>query len=777
MTAARRREPAVSRGPLVLVVTADSPLAGLPAALSQLDASHTWMPVTACGQHGGSLLLNPRESRISRPWEGFSKRGKRGRETARLQLRGSITECRTAAGGPWRTALSRRGAFLMQQGALVMKTRFFAWAVSVACVVTAVVAAEAGAATFPYKAHVVSNQARVRGGPGQAYPVTGHLAFGSEVDVYRHDPGGWCAIRPPEGSYSWVLADAAQLLPNGLAKVVRPGVPSYVGGTEVPDRSLSHVTLQEGELLEVLDVRRNGEDFPGGVSAAQTWLKIRPPSGEFRWIHVSSLRTVGSGEPLPPTAVAPALPLQPQIPRSNPDFALATSPGSGLAEEMGFAGPPLELKPQRIPTVPIPRDAVPGTETGGMANTATMAESASASANAAVEPYPIAAAYDAPANKDFDATGSEVLATSGILSADAAVSGWRPMTGPMDTTGYVRERPAAYGPEYGVRVSGLRFSQPVVPGRRLTPLTPEEFARQAQMLELDLAARLAEPPEAWNPADLRQRAADLQAAAPDAEARDRAAKIAQKVAQAEQIAAQWRGLAGAGTPGQAGVAAGTAMPPSSVPQAAVPVQPAMPGMPLPPPQVGERPTRIAPPPTAIAVATVPSQGIAPPVRSDGADFRNVIRASAASGASDTRITSLAAPFGGTDAQPAAASRPVPTREEIAHELLEIRRQRFDAIGRLIRAQVRRPGDPPYALTDEEGRVVAYVQPSPGTVMRSHVGRTVGVMGKFSGSGATRLLTAEHVAVLDSQRPTPAPRPATNESPVRFAESPARSLVR
>lgn len=661
-----------------------------------------------------------------------------------------------------------------------MKTRFFAWAVPVACCVTTVVAAEAGAATFPYKAHVVSNQARVRGGPGQAYPVTGYLAFGSEVDVYRHDPGGWCAIRPPEGSYSWILADAAQLLPNGLAKVVRPGVPSYVGGAEVPDRSLSHVTLQEGELLEVLDARRVGEDFPSGVSAAQTWLKIRPPSGEFRWIHVSSLRAVGSGEPFPPAAVTPALPLQPQIPRSNPDFAPATSPGSGPAEETGFAGTPPELKPQRIPTVPIPRDAVRDREIGETADTAAIAGSAFVPAIAAAEPQPIAAAYEAPGNNLSNETGSGVLATSGILSADAAVSGWRPMTGPMDTAGYVRERPAAYGPEYGVRASGLRFSQPVVPGRRLTPLTPEEFARQAQSLELDLATRLAEPPEAWNPSDLRQRAADLQAAAPDAEARDRAAKIAQKVAQAEQIAAQWRGLAGAGTPGQAGVPAGTPMPPSSVPQAAVPPQlgmPALQGIPLPPPPVGERPTRIAPPPTAIAVATVPSQGIAPPERSYGADSGNVIRASAAAGASDTRITSLAAPFGGTAAQPAAGSRPVPTREEIARELLEIRRQRFDAIGRLIRAQVRRPGDPPYALTDEDGRILAYVQPSPGTVMRSYVGRTVGVMGKFSGSGATRLLTAEHVAVLDSQRPTPAPRPATDESPVRFAESPARSLVR
>lgn len=661
-----------------------------------------------------------------------------------------------------------------------MKTRFFAWAVPLACVVTAVVALEAEADSFPYKAHVVSSQARVRGGPGQAYPVTGYLAFGSEVDVYRHDPGGWCAIRPPEGSYSWVLADAAQLLPNGLAKVVRAGVPSYVGGAEVPDRSLSHVTLQEGELLEVLDARRDEEDSPGGVSTPQTWLKIRPPSGEFRWIHVSSLRVVGSGEPLPPAAVTTSPPLQPQIPLHEANPQPAVPFGSDPADELKFAGPPSELKPQRIPTVPIPRDAVPGTEIGGTADTAAIAGSASVPAIAGVEPQPIAAAYEAPGDNPSNGTGSGVLATSGVLSGDAAVNGWRPMNGPMDTAGYLRERPVPGGPDYGVRSSGLRYSQPVVPVRRTTPLTPEEFARQAQSLEIDLAIRLAEPPEAWNLSDLRRRAADLQTAAPDAEARDRAAKIAQRVAQAEQIAAQWRSLAGAESAGQAGVAAGTSMPPSSVPQAAVPSQPGMPaiqGMPLPPPPVGERPTRIAPPPTAIAVATLPVPGTAPPERSYGADSGNVIRASAASGVSDLRVASPTDPVGGTAAQSVAGSRPVPTREEIARELLEMRRQRFDAIGRLIRAQVRRPGDPPYALTDEDGRILAYLQPSPGTVMRSYVGRTVGVMGKFSGNGGSRLLTAEHVAVLDSQRPTPAPRPATEESSVRFAESPARSLVR
>jgi len=655
-----------------------------------------------------------------------------------------------------------------------MKTRRFAWVVPVICLLTVIAAVEASATTFPYKAYVVIHQARVRGGPGQAYPTTGYLAFGSEVDVYRHDPGGWCAIRPPEGSYSWVLADAAQLLPNGLAKVLRPGVPSYVGGVEVPDRSLSHVTLQEGELLEVLDARRVGDESSNGVPAAQTWLKIRPPSGEFRWIHVSSLRAVGSGEPLPPAeSVSASLPLHSPKPQATaePDSMAAAVRDTGGETE--FTNRPLEPKPQRIPTVPIPQDPGLNVQADGTADTAPSGLTF-ATTNAAVGSRPIAAAYDSPPENLAGESASGVLATSGIVPVEGA-SGWRPMTGPGESMGSLRERPTAeFGPEYGGRSSGLRFSQPVVPSRNLAPLTAEEFARQAQALELELAARLTERPEAWNLSDLQQRAVDLRAAAPDGEARDRAAKIAEKIAEAEWVAVQSRGVMQGAVRGQASAAAG----PSSQMRAASDGQvPASPATPLPPLPVAERPTRIAPPPTAIAWPAVPSPASAAAAkRPDGFDSEGVVRASAALGAAvGESSTNRTAEVNAASA--ADVSRPVPTREEIARELLELRRRRFDAVGRLIRAQVRRPGDPPYALTDEDGRVLAYLNPAPGTVVRSYVGRTVGVMGKFSGSGERRLITAEHVAVLDSQRPTPAPAPAGEEPPVRFAETPARSIVR
>ena len=43
-------------------------------------------------------------------------------------------------------------------------------------------------------------------GPGKNYYPTDKLHKGEKVEIYRHDPGGWCAIKPPRQSFSWVSA-------------------------------------------------------------------------------------------------------------------------------------------------------------------------------------------------------------------------------------------------------------------------------------------------------------------------------------------------------------------------------------------------------------------------------------------------------------------------------------------------------------------------------------------------------------------------------------------
>ena len=77
------------------------------------------------------------------------------------------------------------------------------------CVAIAAEAAPEG--TFPYKAFVTADDVYVRSGPGDNYYPTDKLKAGDEVEVYRHDPGGWLAIRPVPGSFCWVAGRFLQL--------------------------------------------------------------------------------------------------------------------------------------------------------------------------------------------------------------------------------------------------------------------------------------------------------------------------------------------------------------------------------------------------------------------------------------------------------------------------------------------------------------------------------------------------------------------------------------
>lgn len=148
-----------------------------------------------------------------------------------------------------------------------------------ALVLLAWMPATAGETTFPYKAFVLADEVYVRSGPGQSYYPTEKLRAGQVVEVYRHDPGGWYAIRPPEGSFSWVSGRYLELKDDGLAVVTEEGVAARVGSRFSDIRDVIQVRLSKGEVVEVLG-RREGPNGPDG----QTWFKIAPPSGEFRWV-------------------------------------------------------------------------------------------------------------------------------------------------------------------------------------------------------------------------------------------------------------------------------------------------------------------------------------------------------------------------------------------------------------------------------------------------------------------------------------------------------------
>ena len=157
------------------------------------------------------------------------------------------------------------------------------------------VTSEISAQQFPYEATVCEAEAFVRSGAGKDFYATDRLQNGDKVQVFKHTADGWCAIRPPVGSFSWVSARYVQMAQNDLGQIIGNSVPVYVGSRLSPDRSQVQISLNAGKVVEVLEAPTD--------NALEALCRISPPSGEFRWIHGSYLSPNHTGiteEPEPP---------------------------------------------------------------------------------------------------------------------------------------------------------------------------------------------------------------------------------------------------------------------------------------------------------------------------------------------------------------------------------------------------------------------------------------------------------------------------------------------
>ena len=137
----------------------------------------------------------------------------------------------------------------------------------------------------PYTALITADGVAVRSGPGiDFYPVL-QLQTGDNVKVY-YEQGEWCAIRPPIGSFSWVSAAYVDFGTGNIGTVLADGLASRIGSDYSDDCDAVQIALKRGETVLILERRETPENL-----ASPVWLKIAPPSGEFRWIHRSAIRS------------------------------------------------------------------------------------------------------------------------------------------------------------------------------------------------------------------------------------------------------------------------------------------------------------------------------------------------------------------------------------------------------------------------------------------------------------------------------------------------------
>ncbi len=176
----------------------------------------------------------------------------------------------------------------------------------------------------PYETVVEAEETFVRSGPGKSkfYP-TGKLRRGEKVVVHRHDPGGWCMIAPPPGSFSWVPAKYVQKSGTDRGTITTNSVAARVGSFESDIRKVFQRTLAQGDEVHILLEKMLASDTGGG--APELWYRIEPPRGEWRWVAGQDLAPppdAGSRSPTDDPFEAPVI-----ADRARPTASLGSKSG------------------------------------------------------------------------------------------------------------------------------------------------------------------------------------------------------------------------------------------------------------------------------------------------------------------------------------------------------------------------------------------------------------------------------------------------------------------
>jgi hypothetical protein len=338
------------------------------------------------------------------------------------------------------------------------------------------------AADSPYEAYVCVDQAEVVAGPGHRFYITDRLPRGTKVEIYREEASGWLAIRPPQGSFSWVPSEFIEITDDESIGRVKEPTASWIGTTiEHVAEHEQQVTLKTGELVQIEAEKsvtsRNGNE--------RTWLKIGPPAGEYRWIH---LRDVSRQKPV----------VEPVVER----LTETADSGQNTSEPQRIAVPAsaVALRDLRQQSSRFDRNVEPAQYRKSISSTETSNTSPDG--------------FVARKRRDFEATTSG----PGIVSS--------PVTSPN------RQRPDS-ADRLASSSRSLATGQTPPAASFRGNLSNEEIARQLDQIEVDLSFMVAKDQTEWNLPALRRRVETLVESGIDPAARGRARLTLDKINQFE----------------------------------------------------------------------------------------------------------------------------------------------------------------------------------------------------------------------------------------------------
>jgi hypothetical protein len=148
----------------------------------------------------------------------------------------------------------------------------------------------------PATAEVVAEALEILDEPDEAAFPTGRVRRGDRVAIRSVEPGGWLAIEPPAGSFSWIDRTAIEEDEGtGRARVVvaRAAVRLGQPGARMPGVVGSH--LEEGSIVHLRD--RPPLTLRQGATS-RTWRAIAPPEDEVRYIRASGVALARGPSPV-----------------------------------------------------------------------------------------------------------------------------------------------------------------------------------------------------------------------------------------------------------------------------------------------------------------------------------------------------------------------------------------------------------------------------------------------------------------------------------------------